>query len=143
VRWLDHQLTDPRQFGISYISALADGDRMQFDQLKRSEFITLLGGAVDGGRAPTLQALSMSMRGKTLWVLCGHTLNMGGTRLALSISPALFPNPPPPRDQVQVVGGRELLAHYHCSRHSHDQKLVSDIQVVRQSSKPRIHARNS
>jgi len=21
------------------------------------------------------------------------------------------------RDQVQVVGGRELLAHYHCSRH--------------------------
>jgi len=32
------------------------GDRMQFDQLIRRDFVTLLGGATDGGRAPTLQA---------------------------------------------------------------------------------------
>jgi hypothetical protein len=31
---------------LSNISALADGDRMQFDRLKRREFITLLGGAI-------------------------------------------------------------------------------------------------
>ena len=37
-------LTAPRQFDILH-PALAGGDRMQFDQLKRREFITLLGGA--------------------------------------------------------------------------------------------------
>src|SRR5512132_2823735 len=37
-------LTDPRQFDILH-PALAGGDRMQFDRLKRREFITLLGGA--------------------------------------------------------------------------------------------------
>src|SRR5262249_2206075 len=37
-------LTAPRQFDILQ-SALAGGDRMQFDPLKRREFITLLGGA--------------------------------------------------------------------------------------------------
>src|SRR5262245_45611842 len=30
---------------ISYNPALVDGDRMQFDQIKRRQFITLLGGA--------------------------------------------------------------------------------------------------
>jgi len=30
-------------------------------------------------RANSASAVLMSMRGKTLWVLCGHTLNMGGT----------------------------------------------------------------
>jgi putative tryptophan/tyrosine transport system substrate-binding protein len=37
-------LTAPRQFDILH-PALAGGDRMQFDQLKRRDFITLLGGA--------------------------------------------------------------------------------------------------
>jgi hypothetical protein len=35
-------LTDPSQF---YILPSGRGDRMQFDQLKQREFITLLGGA--------------------------------------------------------------------------------------------------
>src|SRR6516225_6674447 len=38
------RLTAPRQFDILH-PALAGGDRMQFDQLKRRDFITLLGGA--------------------------------------------------------------------------------------------------
>jgi hypothetical protein len=38
-------LTDPPQFGILR-GPLAGGDRMQFDQLKRREFITLFGGVV-------------------------------------------------------------------------------------------------
>jgi hypothetical protein len=37
-------LTDPRQFDILQ-SGLAGGHRMQFDPLRRREFITLLGGA--------------------------------------------------------------------------------------------------
>src|SRR5262249_28205812 len=39
-----YPLTDPAN-SISCNSALADGDRMHLDQLKRREFITLLGGA--------------------------------------------------------------------------------------------------
>jgi hypothetical protein len=39
-------LTDPFQFDI--LQRLGCGDRMQFDQLKRRELITLLGGAVHG-----------------------------------------------------------------------------------------------
>jgi hypothetical protein len=43
-RFFRHPLTDPRQFDILR-SSRGCGDRMQFDQLKRREFITLLGGA--------------------------------------------------------------------------------------------------
>src|SRR5258705_6755118 len=38
-------LTDPRQCDMLLCAVPARGDRMQFDQLKRREFITLLGGA--------------------------------------------------------------------------------------------------
>ena len=38
-------LTDPRANSISCNPALAGGDQMQLDQLKRREFITLVGGA--------------------------------------------------------------------------------------------------
>jgi hypothetical protein len=38
-------LTDPRQFDILQSGPCLGGDRMLFDQLKRREFITLLGGA--------------------------------------------------------------------------------------------------
>src|SRR5262245_17672504 len=44
VKSFRYHLTDPRQFDIMQ-SGLAGGDRMQFDQIKRREFITLLGGA--------------------------------------------------------------------------------------------------
>src|SRR4029453_16179837 len=37
-------LTDPRQFDILQSGPYLGGDRMQFDQLRRREFITLLGG---------------------------------------------------------------------------------------------------
>jgi hypothetical protein len=47
-----HLLTDPRQFYILQ-SALAGGDRMRFDQLKRRDVLTLIGGA-------------------TTWSLVGH-----------------------------------------------------------------------
>jgi hypothetical protein len=44
--WLSSDTADcSSPIAISYNSALADGDRMQLDQLKRREFITLLGGA--------------------------------------------------------------------------------------------------
>jgi len=38
-------LTDPLQSAILAMRSLGLGKRMQFDQLKRREFITLLGGA--------------------------------------------------------------------------------------------------
>src|SRR5262249_28340529 len=38
-------LTDLRQFDILQSDPRSVGDRMQFDQLKRREFITLLGGS--------------------------------------------------------------------------------------------------
>src|SRR5207247_1125661 len=38
-------LTDPRQCDMLLCAVPARGDRMQFDQLNRREFITLLGGA--------------------------------------------------------------------------------------------------
>jgi len=41
---LHYLLTDPHQFVILK-SGLAGEDRMQFDQLRRRKFITLLGGA--------------------------------------------------------------------------------------------------
>jgi hypothetical protein len=44
VKSFRYLLTDPSQSDILQ-AGLADGDRMQFDQLKRREFITLLGGA--------------------------------------------------------------------------------------------------
>jgi hypothetical protein len=40
-----YPLTDPRQFGYPTIRPWLAGDRMQLDQLKRREFITLIGGA--------------------------------------------------------------------------------------------------
>jgi hypothetical protein len=40
----NYPLTDRLQFDILQ-SGPAGGDRMQFDQIKRREFITLLGGA--------------------------------------------------------------------------------------------------
>jgi hypothetical protein len=40
-----YPLTIRRQFDILQFDALAGGERMQFDQLRRREFITLLGGA--------------------------------------------------------------------------------------------------
>jgi hypothetical protein len=41
-----YPLTDPRQFDILQSGpGLLAGDRMQFDHLKRRDFITLLGGA--------------------------------------------------------------------------------------------------
>ena len=39
-----YPLTDHRKFDILHLATLAGGDRMQFDQLRRREFITLLGG---------------------------------------------------------------------------------------------------
>jgi hypothetical protein len=45
------RLTDPSQF---YILLSGCGDRMEFDQLKRREFITLLGGASTRQSARTL-----------------------------------------------------------------------------------------
>src|SRR6516164_8195619 len=44
VKSFRYLLTASRQFDILH-PALAGGDRMAFDQLKRREFITLLGGA--------------------------------------------------------------------------------------------------
>src|SRR5262245_28531156 len=44
VKSFRYHLTDPRQFDI-LPPALAGGDRMQTNQLKRRDFITLLGGA--------------------------------------------------------------------------------------------------
>ena len=44
VKSFRYHLTDPRQFDIMQ-SGPGWGDRMQFDQLKRREFVTLLGGA--------------------------------------------------------------------------------------------------
>src|SRR5262249_1837374 len=44
VKSFRYHLTDPCQFDIMQ-SGPGWGDRMQFDQLKRREFITLLGGA--------------------------------------------------------------------------------------------------
>jgi hypothetical protein len=41
----DQSLTDRCQFDILQIRRWPGGDRMQFDQIKRREFITLLGGA--------------------------------------------------------------------------------------------------
>jgi hypothetical protein len=43
VKSFRYLLTDPRQF-VSGDPALAGGDQMQFNQLRRREFITLLGG---------------------------------------------------------------------------------------------------
>jgi hypothetical protein len=43
VKSFRHLLTDPRQFDILQ-SGQGWGDRMQFDQLKRHEVITFLGG---------------------------------------------------------------------------------------------------
>ena len=42
VKSFRYLLTDPRQFDILQSRPLASGDRMQFDQLKRREFLTLL-----------------------------------------------------------------------------------------------------
>jgi hypothetical protein len=44
VKSFRYHLTDPRRFDIMQ-SGPGWGDRMQFDQLKRREFVTLLGGA--------------------------------------------------------------------------------------------------
>ena len=42
-----YPLTDPRQFDILQIRPWLTGTGMQFDQIKRREFITLLGGVTD------------------------------------------------------------------------------------------------
>jgi hypothetical protein len=42
---LHYLLTAPRQFDILYNSAPVGGDRMQFDRMRRRDFIPLLGGA--------------------------------------------------------------------------------------------------
>jgi hypothetical protein len=47
---------------ISCNPALAGGDRMQFDQLKRREFITLLGGTAAGSRGSELILVMLPKR---------------------------------------------------------------------------------
>ena len=45
MKWLAYPLTDRLQFDILHAALAGRWERMQFDQLKRREFITLLGGA--------------------------------------------------------------------------------------------------
>jgi hypothetical protein len=43
-----YPLTDHRKFDFLPLATLAGGGRMQFDQLKRRDFITLLGSGAPG-----------------------------------------------------------------------------------------------